>query len=258
MITLTQIIQSFNGALDFMPPSSWLQGRTTYGGLTAALALQTVLNEYGNALPPLKSAQISFIGPAIGPLTFKTQLLRQGRSSTFISVDCYSKSEICLRVVFLFSAPRQHQIDHDYYTSPHVNPPETYKRLNVDKDKPASLANFDLRPVTSTLPMSCASYPELLAWVRHVDASNIDPTVALLALADGLPPAAISTIKMMIPFSSMTWMVNLPTQARNSKWHLMRSISQHAQNGYSYQTMEIWDENSNIVMTGSQTVAVFG
>ena len=57
----------------------WMQGRTTYGGLSAALCLQTVINEFPD-LPPLRSAQINFIGPAGGEVTICNTVMRIGKS----------------------------------------------------------------------------------------------------------------------------------------------------------------------------------
>ena len=49
-------------------PPTWLQGRTSYGGLSAALALETARDLVPDA-PPLRSAQISFVGPLSGEVS---------------------------------------------------------------------------------------------------------------------------------------------------------------------------------------------
>src|SRR5690606_6594214 len=67
-------------------PEDWGQGRTLYGGMTAALAYEAVKRAHGE-LAPLRSAQFSFIGPATGRLRFTSTLLRRGRSSTIIAAD---------------------------------------------------------------------------------------------------------------------------------------------------------------------------
>jgi len=58
---------------------NWMQGRTTYGGLSAALCLKAVLNEHTD-LPPLRSAQINFIGPVGGQVLITTNIMRQGKN----------------------------------------------------------------------------------------------------------------------------------------------------------------------------------
>jgi hypothetical protein len=59
-------------------PDNWMQGRTTYGVLSAALCLQRALldNPY---LPAIRSAQINFIGPASGKVQMQSKILCQGK-----------------------------------------------------------------------------------------------------------------------------------------------------------------------------------
>ena len=59
-------------------PDTWMQGRTAYGGLSAALALEAAIRSQPD-LPPLRSAQIAFVGPLAGEVTVETRLLRRGR-----------------------------------------------------------------------------------------------------------------------------------------------------------------------------------
>ncbi|WP_434031612.1 thioesterase family protein [[Pseudomonas] boreopolis] len=257
MTSLSHTIERFDPNAEFLASPEWFQGRTIYGGLTAALALQAVLHHLPGVLPPLKSALISFVGPAAGPLRFRPQLLRKGKSAAFVSVDCLAGADMCLRAEFLFATQRLSRVQHDFHARPETERPDHYARFDSGGKAPASLGNFDLRPTGRTLPLSGAVNPELIAWLRHEDASGVDPTVALIALADGLPPAAISTITDMVPFSSMTWTIDLPRPAEIGEWHLLRSTSQHASNGYSFQVMEIWDEAGRLALAGSQTVAVF-
>ena len=58
----------------------WLQGRTAYGGLSAAIALASAKAGYAD-LPPLRSAQIAFVGPLSGDVTATPALLRRGKNS---------------------------------------------------------------------------------------------------------------------------------------------------------------------------------
>ena len=43
-------------------------GRTAFGGITSALLLAAILNDHDD-LPPLRTMQINFIGPAVDELT---------------------------------------------------------------------------------------------------------------------------------------------------------------------------------------------
>lgn len=257
MTSLTQIVEDFNPSSAFKPPANWLQGRTIYGGLSVALALQAALRDAPPGLPPLKSAQILFVGPASTSLTFKTLVLRQGKSATCISVDCMAGVEVALRVMFIFADPRPSIIRHDFYQFPAVNGPQSYQSLGVISQAPAFLGNFELRFAGKSLPVTGSDHPELMAWVRHVDAVGVDPTVALLALGDSLPLAVMACFTEFAPISSMTWTLDIAQPVVAGEWFLLRSASQRSGDGYSFQTMEIWNEQGKLVLSGSQTVAMF-
>ena len=257
MTTLAQIIADFNPCGEFNTPSNWLQGRTIYGGLSVALALQAALRDAPPGLPPLKSAQVLFVGPASASLTFKTFVLRQGKSATCVSVDCMAGTEVALRVMFIFADSRPSKIRHDFYKFPAVKGPQNYQSLGVVSQAPASLANFELRFAGKSLPVTGSDHPELMAWVRHVDAVGVDPTVALLAMGDSLPLAVMACFTEFAPISSMTWTMDVAEPVVAGEWYLLRSASQRSADGYSFQTMEIWNEQGTLVLSGSQTVAIF-
>ena len=48
-------------------PETWKQGRTAYGGLTAALCLQAAMPLAGGL--PVRAAQVAFVGPVNGTVT---------------------------------------------------------------------------------------------------------------------------------------------------------------------------------------------
>ncbi|MCY1170301.1 Thioesterase-like superfamily protein [compost metagenome] len=90
-------------------PTDWLQGRTAYGGLSSALALhaaQTIEPD----LPPLRSAQVSFIGPLSGAVTVTATKLRRGRTAAFIQADIVSEAGLGYRATFVFMAEQPSRI----------------------------------------------------------------------------------------------------------------------------------------------------
>ncbi len=93
--------------------------------------------------------------------------------------------------------------------------PSHYATLALDsKIAPACAYNFEMRPAGGSLPVSGAESPELLMWVRHLDAQGVDPAVALIALADSLPPAAMTCFTEPAAISSASWMIDLPQLSR--------------------------------------------
>ena len=257
MASLAQLIEDFNASAEFRPPADWSQGRTTYGGLSAALALQAALRDGPDLLPPLKSAQILFVGPVSGSLRFQARILRQGRSTTSIGVDVLSGPDVALRAAFIFASPRPTRVHHDFSGPPAVPAPADCLRIPAAGPMPAFLGNFEMRPAGGSMPVSGSGNPEIVSWVRHADAAGVDPAVALVALGDALPPAVMSCLTEFAPLSSMNWTVDLPQPAQEGDWFLLRSSSRQAAGGYSFQVMEVWDEQRRLVLSGVQTVAVF-
>ncbi|SFW29810.1 MULTISPECIES: thioesterase family protein [Pseudomonas] len=258
MTSFAQVLAQFDPSVPFIAPANWQQGRTIFGGLSAALSLEAVLRERPQGFPPFKSAQVSFIGPVTQAQTFDTSVLREGRSVTSVSVDCKSGDELALRTTLLFAQPRASRITHEAWGCPLVEEASRYTTLALDNTiAPACAFNFEMRPAGGSLPVSGAKNPELLMWVRHLDAQGVDPAVALIALADSLPPAAMTCFTEPAAISSASWTIDLPQPAVTGEWFLISSFSQQALEGYSLQDMEIWDESGRRVLWARQTVAIF-
>ena len=260
MSTLAELLTQSVSQPSITLPPNWLQGRTAYGGLTAALALENALHCMKSAdapAAPLQTAQINFIAPMAGALRFDATLLRQGKSATTLSVDGFADDKIGLRASFIFAQPRPSAIAHQRTPLPQVDAPAAYAASAERPGVPAFLSNFDVRYIGNT-PVCSATTPDLLAWVRFaqpVDA--VHPAVALLAMGDCLAPAAMASFTEFAPASSMNWTVHFPHVSEAGEWFLLQSQSLHAAHGYAYQTMQVWNAQGQPLLLGSQTVAVF-
>ncbi|MFK3648569.1 thioesterase family protein [Lysobacter enzymogenes] len=257
MLSFSELIETFEPDSEILPPPQWFQGRTVYGGLTAALALRAAVRAAPLGLPPLRAAQVAFVGPASGALRFQARVLRQGKSSLSADVEASSDGEPALRALFVFAQPRPSRIAHDFSQRPTVRPPAECPRLPMHELAPRFLGNFDVRLAGGSAPASGAANPEFVAWVRHLDDSGVDPDVSLVALADALPPAALASFTQMAPVSSIVWNFEVLAAPTARRWFLLRSFSQHAAHGCSVQDMEIWDESGQRVLTGRQSVALY-
>jgi len=259
MTTLAQLIDAFDPTVPFTVDDSWLQGRTLYGGISVALALRAAeLSEASGNLPPLKSAQVNFVGPASGALRFAVQKLREGKSATTLSVDLFSDEQLALRCTFIFAQPRDSSVVHDFSQTPTVPAPDALRTLPLPPGTPTFFQNFETRFAGGAFPISGAEHPELIAWLRHLDASGVEPAVALLAIADALPPSATATMKRFVPLSSMTWALDLPQPAVAGEWFLLHATSERAASGYAWERMQVWSQQGQLLLSSQQTIAIFG
>ncbi len=160
-----------------------MQGRTTYGGLSAALALRAAL-DLEPELPPLRSAQVAFIGPLSGAVTVTATRLRRGRNAAFIQADVVSEAGLGLRATFVFMAELASAIAHDATVRAPVAPP------GADVVPYVGPENFFTRNFEFLEVKDGAGPAGWLRWARLREREGLHPMIELLAIGDGLPPAA--------------------------------------------------------------------
>jgi acyl-CoA thioesterase len=236
-------------------PADWLQGRTTYGGLSAALALHAAQNIEPD-LPPLRSAQIAFIGPLAGEVTVTATKLRRGRTAAFIQADIVSEAGLGFRATFVFMADQPSRIDLAGGLASTLRPPAPDAKVYTGPDE-FFTGNFNFLDLKN----EAKGEAEWLRWARLRDHDGLDPMVQVMAIADALPPAAFKLLgKDFVPISSLTWLVNLltPTPATRDGWWLLSAVSDHARHGCSSQAMTLWNADGQPVAQGMQSVAIFG
>jgi acyl-CoA thioesterase len=126
-------------------PDDWRQGRTTYGGLSAALCLEAALSAVPDA-PPLRSGQFAFVGPAAGELSIRTEVLRRGKSTLFMGVDLVGEQGLATRAILTFGAARQSRLAHLDLPAPATVAPDAARLLPAKAEAPTSPSSSSSRP----------------------------------------------------------------------------------------------------------------
>lgn len=235
-------------------PEAWSQGRTVYGGMTAALCFEAA-RRVAPAMP-LRSAQILFAGPAGGMLTLRPRLLRAGRSSAAMAVECAGEGGQAAMATFAFGSDRESKVDQR--AADHAVPPDAPEDCPVFIERTGGFhERFELRLAQGSALMSGGA-PDFTVWVRFREPPNVHSTTALLAVADALPPAAMARFPERAPISTVTWSIDLINQPHTMEgWYLLRSASEQTRDGYSTQAMDLWDASGRHLATGRQLVAIF-
>lgn len=236
-------------------PDGWLQGRTAYGGLSSAIALHCAMRSEPD-LPPLRSAQVSFIGPLAGPIMVTTHKLRRGKNAAFIQADIESEAGLGLRCTFVFMRAIESEVDYATTTVPDFDRPGPSETTYKGHPAVAFTQNFEFLDRRDGPNLQPA---EWLRWTRLNEREGIDPMVELLAIGDCLPPAALRLLGRNVPMSSLTWILNVlgPTPRTEDGWWLLRSNADYARAGSSSQQMGIWNSAGEMVAEQMQSVAVF-
>lgn len=240
-------------------PADWQQGRAIYGGLSAALCLAAAHREYDD-LPPLRSALLAFIGPAGDAVELVPTKLRQGKSTAFINVDLNgADGRTAVRANFGFGAARESRFSSHWHAAPAVPAVADCEPFFPAGVGPNFAGHFNNRRAAGHRLVSGAADGELCAWMQHKDEAARDTTEGLVALADAMPPAALSMFTELAPISTMTWMLDIVGEpdSADDGWWLTHSVAQTAFDGYSVQKMTVWNSAGDPVVIGQQTVAVF-
>lgn len=245
-------------ALAFDVPASWMQGRTVYGGITAALSLEAARRLTGETRA-LRSAMINFVGPSSEHARIEAEPLRRGRNVSAVRARLSSGGAPAVESVFTFADQRESALDVlRGLECPADAPPPEFEASPIPEGVPAFMRQFHMVRGRGDWPFTGGA-PEQCIWVRHADPEARDHPLALIALADALAPAVAGSLTQLVPLSSMTWMIDFLVDAPTTErgWWLLESRADHARGGFSTQDMTIWNARGEPVAKGRQMVIVF-
>lgn len=245
-------------------PDSWRQGRAMFGGLAAALCVQAAIDEIPD-LPPLRSAQFLFVGPATESVRMSASLLRRGKSAVIASAAMSDASGELVRSHLCFGNARASTIAYDDLKAPDVAAPESCSRFTPPQGSgaPVFFQNFEMRVVGKGMPFSGAKNPDFITWMRfRADEdvrSSLAPAVALVCIGDAPPSSGVLMFKAPAPISTVAWALDVVNDAPSTSdglWLIRRRLD-FARDGYSTETITVWNSERVPMMVGRQNVALF-
>lgn len=241
----------------------WLQGRSAFGGLQAALALRA-MRELVQADMPLRSLQTTFVAPVpSGPVTIRAQILREGRSATQIEASlCDGERTLC-RLVGVFGSARPSALNFQP-EQPSVEGAVESKMSRelryVEGQMPAFTQHFRARWLRGDLPFTGGQQRDSVLQISLRDEGVPDET-HVLAFADFIPPIALSMFDKPTPGSSLTWMIELLRDRYDDlgldDWRVDAQLIA-ARDGYTNQSLMLWGPRGEPVALSRQSMVVFG
>lgn len=249
---------------DLRLPDEWKQGRTAYGGLTAALLLNAIQNSYDD-LPPMRSMQITFVGPATGTLKFSHTLLRRGKNTCIIEGRIDGDDGVGITGTFIFANRRGFTQTVPPTKLDNVIAPEDSLEFLSTGAGPIFIEHFDMLFCRGDRPFgdNPTSQTRFQLWMRHRDTQAQSGIVPLIALADSPPPALVTRYPARVPLSSMNWHINMhndlqdDTPETQDGWWLIDVDCTYAADGYTSQMMNIYNRAGEQVLEATQYLAIF-
>ncbi|HEY1589601.1 MAG TPA: thioesterase family protein [Rhodanobacter sp.] len=237
----------------------WLQGRSAFGGLQAALALRA-MRELVHADMPLRSLQTTFVAPVpAGAVSIRAQRLREGRSATQIEASLCDGDQILCRLVGVFGSARPSVLDFQP-VQPAMQAEAPTEVRYVEGRMPAFTQHFAARWLRGDLPFSGGHQRKNVLQLSLRDEGRVDET-HVLAFADFIPPIALSMFDAPTPGSSLTWMIELLRDRYDDlgmdNWRVDAELIA-ARDGYTNQGVMLWGPRGEPVALSRQSMVVFG
>lgn len=246
-----------SGPTTLASADEWTQGRTLYGGASALIAYTHAMRALPD-LPPLQAAQIGFVAPIGSEVELTAEIIRQGRNVTQVRSDIYCNGSLALTSFLLFGASRpanaQHPSDR---LEPWPGSAEDNEPVSAERGPAFLKQNFELRRAQAE---TGKGEPTVRRWFRLKDHTELDPTSTMILLGDANPPGAMRAMQRQGPISSINWSFNILETAPQTRdgWWMSENSSEHADHGYSSERLTMWNSDGRKVMSGLQSVAIFG
>ncbi|HET6338479.1 MAG TPA: thioesterase family protein [Polyangiales bacterium] len=241
-------------------PDDWMQGRSVFGGLQVAFALQAMRAIVPDA--PLRTLQASFVAPVSGTMRARTRILRQGKNATQVETRIGDDAADQAVVLAAFGTARSSIVARTFI-QPEIEVPERVVEMPRDKNSalPQFTSHFHVRMLHGQPPFSGSTSWKSVLEISMDEESGFATEAHLVAIADFIPPIAMSHLTSPAPGSTLTWMLEpLVDRFEGVSLQGFRVDAEllAARDGYSNQSVRIFGADGTALALSHQTMLVFG
>jgi acyl-CoA thioesterase len=243
-------------------PSSWSQGRTVYGGLSAGL-LYAAAREYVPLERVMRSNSTNFVGPLIAdqPFTITVEILREGKNVSQVMVRAIQDNKICVVSQICFGNSRESAISVTNKDTHNIAAPINEVITFSDTDiKPEFLKHVDLSIQEGGLPFSSQATSHYCGWMRFKKAPATFTDAHLISIIDAWPQTLLQMLSAPAPASSVSWsleFIHPHSLISGNDWLAYKVHTRQAAHGYGHTEANIWDKDGQLIAISRQTVAIF-
>ena len=244
-------------------PESWSQGRTLFGGLSAALTYHAMKNAITKE-QLLRSLNTSFIGPIqLGEeFEISIEVLRRGKNVTQILGRIIQAGQTALSSLACFGTARQSKITVNNNLQHCMPPPKNASFLpQIPKVTPQYLAQFHLAKTKGSWPFTGNKEATVQGWMRFATPPKTFSDTHLVAIIDTWPPTILQMFKLPKMASTMSWnleFIHPHLPIANDDWCAYQAITRQASDGYAHTEANVWGAKGELIAISRQVVTVFG
>ncbi len=242
-------------------PEDWMQGRSIFGGLQAALALRAMRGLVSPELP-LRVLQTTFIAPVAGSVDLEARVLRVGKGTTHAEARIVENGNTAALVVGVFGRGRPSKAElvpqpatvwgeaHEPFEFPFI------AGLSV-----AFVQHFRMRLMSGPLPFIGSKLaPRAVIEVTLHDRGPTNES-HVVAIGDAIPPLAFAMLTGPAPGSSVTWTLEMLVDRFDDMplegWQVQAEV-RAGHSGFTSQPSTIFAPGGRAVALSQQSMVVFG
>lgn len=263
MLPITDLLNTARTNFQFEIDESWGQGRSVFGGISAALVLEKLEDEFHLNEKDLRSINISFCGAVTvnEPCTIHCQMLSEGKSVMHIQGQLIQDGHVKTHVMACYALSRHSSVS---VNSEKVTPVKSFSdsRLMpfIEGLTPNFVQHIDMAHCGNSFPFSGSDSANIFGWMRFKQPPETFNDSAILALIDAWPPTLLSMLKRPAPASSISWSVEfIQPRSDLSKDDILyyECYTQQAADGYGHTQAKIYHPNGELIALSRQLVGVY-
>ncbi len=262
-MTFSQVLAALSGGnghytIDF--GDDWLQGRSVFGGLLAAVATRAVRSDLATDLP-LRQLTATFIA-AVNPglATLQCSLLRRGKSVILARCDILQQGELATTISYAFGSSRRLDCDRVPVAVAPQRQIDDIREVRYVEGVSATFAqHFGHRWAEGAKPGS-GGEPRDKGYLRHRDSGPLAGEEHIIALADGAPSPVAAALTSPVVASSLTWTLDLLDHNFSwpaDQWFRLDSEVNACRDGYVSETRLLVNPDNQPVALSHQCVVVY-
>jgi acyl-CoA thioesterase len=255
--------------VQFDVPEDWLQGRTSFGGLVSAYAVQAMRDVAAAGWPPevtLRALQTNFIAPVeAGPLAVRVGVLREGRSVRQVQAKVWQRDELCALMVGVFGSDRTSRLAPILPSRPPAaKPVDAIPHAPFAAGRrPTFTVHLDMRWADGAPPFSGQPATQASIHLRLLDddAKDLPSELMSVLMADAFPTPVLAQFDQPTPASSVSWALELrplSSQEAMDGWWRADSDAIAMGGGYVNQQARLWSPGGALAALAYQVVTIYG
>lgn len=252
-------------------PEDWAQGRTIFGGVQSALAVQAMKDVVAGPWPAdvgLRALQTNFIGPvAPGAFAVRVRTLREGKNIRQVQGVIEQNGQVVASALGVFGQAKPSQIQERRLEQSAIrrDVAGALEMPFIPGLSPSFTQHVKQRWARGAFPYTGTESWDLSLYLRladeHAQALPIDLLTVLLA--DAAPTPALAQLKQPAPASTVAWALEiLPVdksfRSSDKEWWRLDKSNPAFASGYANEQGHLWTPDGQLAALGYQIVAVYG